>query len=68
MDVFATSLTNAWLEAVARVQAPREPPPKPLPTVNTLTDVIERALRGAEPPPRRSEDRSQSPHAIDRLV
>jgi hypothetical protein len=67
MDVFATSLTNAWLEAVARVQSAHAQQPKPVPTVNTLTDVIERALRGADPP-RKSQDLSLSPHAIDRLA
>ena len=45
MDVASTALSNAWLQAVARIQSERTQP-APVPRdERTLTDVIEDALR-----------------------
>ena len=46
MDVASTALTNAWLQAVWRVQHARSEQPQVTQDNLTLTDVIESALRG----------------------
>ena len=46
MDVASTALTNAWLQAVWRVQHARVGEPRVTQDHLTLTDVIESALRG----------------------
>ena len=46
MDTVSTALTNAWLQAVWRVQHARNEQPHVTQDQTTLTDVIESALRG----------------------
>ena len=46
MDVASTALTNAWLQAVWRVQHAQDQLPNVRQTDLTRTDVIESALRG----------------------
>jgi hypothetical protein len=45
MDIASTTLTNAWLQAVARVQSQRVFGARVAAAERTITDVIERALR-----------------------
>lgn len=66
--MFGTSLTNAWLEAVARVQSGHVPQPRPAQSVQTMTEVIERALRDAGPPQREPHRTPHTNHEIDRLA
>ena len=58
MDVASTALTNAWLQAVWRVQHASTPEPQVRRDELTLTDVIESALRdgGVD---------SEDPHWVD---
>ena len=45
MDITSAALTNAWLQAVARIQSQQTPGP-PVPRAEqTMTNVIESALR-----------------------
>jgi hypothetical protein len=46
MDIASTALTNAWLQAVWRVQFERAQPANITGGERTMTDVIEHALRG----------------------
>jgi hypothetical protein len=46
MDAVATAPTNAWLQAVHRTQSAPHPQVNGVPDERTMTDVIERALRG----------------------
>ena len=46
MDAVATSLTNAWLQAVCRTRSAQHPQVKVTPAERTMADVMERALRG----------------------
>ena len=45
MDAISTALTNAWLEAVRRVQSARPLPQPVARDERTLTDAMEAALR-----------------------
>jgi hypothetical protein len=45
MDPISTALTNAWLEAVARLAAPATDLPQRAGPPQNLTDVVEGALR-----------------------
>jgi hypothetical protein len=45
MDAISTALTNAWLEAVRRVQSARPPVQQVVRDERTLTDAMESALR-----------------------
>jgi hypothetical protein len=45
MDAISIALTNAWLEAVRRVQSARPPVPPVAHDDRTLTDAMEAALR-----------------------
>jgi hypothetical protein len=45
MDAISTALTNAWLEAVRRVQSARPQMQQVARDERTLTDAIESALR-----------------------
>jgi len=49
MDPISTALTNAWLQAVARLRAPATDMPPRTGPPQTLTDAIEGALRGDGP-------------------
>jgi hypothetical protein len=61
MDAISTALTNAWLEAVRRVQSGRPPTQQVARDERTMIDAMEAALRhggvdpwvalGAAPPP-----------------
>ena len=46
MDPVATALTNAWLQAVYRTRSEQHPQVKVTPAERTMSDVMERALRG----------------------
>ena len=47
MDPLSAALTNAWLEAVARLRAPATAVPPPVAPSHSLADVFEVALREA---------------------
>jgi hypothetical protein len=70
MDIRSTALSNAWLEAVARIQAQRsERPPVPR-DERTLTHAIERMLRHGSLDPLDAEwvDPTRPRQLVDRLV
>jgi len=69
MDPSLTGLTNAWLGAFVRTQTPQPLPPQTGPA-QTLTDLIERALRtgGSDSRDPGWVDPAQPGHLVDRLV
>jgi hypothetical protein len=70
MDIVSTALSNAWLEAAARIQAQRtERPPIPR-EERTLTHAIERVMRHGSLDPLDAEwvDPTRPRRLVDRLV
>ena len=69
MDVATTALTNAWLQAVWRVQYARDQQPQIAQDERTMTDVMERALRAGGPDSNEPQwDPSRPGSRVDRLV
>jgi hypothetical protein len=57
-------LTNAWVQAVHRIQSGDDPLPKKSHGERTMTEIIERALRhGLDP-----DNSSPSAHRVDRTA
>jgi hypothetical protein len=70
MDAISTALTNAWLEAVRRVQSARPQMQQVARDERTLTDVMESALRhgGLDAADAHRVDRAAPGHVVDRRV
>jgi hypothetical protein len=79
MDPISMSLTNAWLDAVRRIQSAdlqnflqQSPQAAPSHGERSLTDAIENVLKdgGADPSqaPAPVQDADQSAHLVNRLV
>jgi hypothetical protein len=71
MDVGSAALSNAWLQAVARIQSQLPPQPQPVPrNERMLTDVIEAVLRRGkfDPPVAEQLDPNRPGRLVDRLA
>jgi hypothetical protein len=68
MDVGSAALSNAWLQAVARIQS-QQPPQPPVPRAERmLTDVIEGVLRRGTFEPSLAERLDPTGRLVDRLA
>jgi hypothetical protein len=70
MDITSAALTNAWLQAVSRIQSQQTPGPPVPREERTMTDVIEGVLRsgGLDSQDPQWEDPSHPGHVVDRTV